>query len=123
MEKHSKIIISDDNKDFCAQLSHLLKNKGIDAVCVGKNGNKLLDAIFEIKPDAVICDIFLNEIDSIGIIQKVKNSIIRPKPLFFISTSFNNPVLRQEVFAAGASYIFPMPFNIFMGDNKLELGF
>ena len=112
MEKRSKIIISDDNKDFCAQLSLLLKNKGIDAVCVGKNGTKLLDAIFEIKPDAVICDIFLNEIDSIGVIEKIKNSIIRPKPLFFICTSFNNTVLRREVFAAGASYIFLMPFNL-----------
>ena len=112
MEKRKKVIICEDNKDFCSQLSASLKSKGIDSISVSKNGNKLLDAIFDFKPDAVVCDIFLNEIDTIGILEKIKSSIIRPSPLFFICTSFNNPLLRKEVFDAGASYIFLMPFNI-----------
>lgn len=65
MESRLKVIIADDNKDFSVPCSNLLKTYGFETCVLEKDGAALLEKIEEIKPDVVLCDIFMPYFDAI----------------------------------------------------------
>ena len=104
-----KVLISDDNKDFCAQASALLYRCGYETVFVPRDGSKLLEAIREQSPDVVIMDVFMPRYDAIGVMKAVGENADAPK--FMVISGFDNDALQREVMGAGASYYFMRPFD------------
>lgn len=111
MDSRLKIIIADDNKDFSVPCSNLLRTYGFDTVILEKDGAALVDKIGEIKPDVVLCDIFLPYFDAISVMKQVKAAGVAT-PLFMVMSTFDNPTLQKEVMNSGASYYFLKPFDV-----------
>ncbi len=111
MESRLKVIIADDNKDFSVPCSNLLKTYGFETCVLEKDGAALLEKIEEIKPDVVLCDIFMPYFDAISVMKQVKANGVA-KPLFMVMSTFDNPTLQKEVMDSGASYFFLKPFDI-----------
>ena len=106
-----KILISDDSKDFCAQLASLMHGYGFEPLFAPKDGQKLLEAIDEHCPDVVVMDVFMRCIDAIGIMKTVK-AAGKVDPAFVVISGFDNSKLESGVMAAGANYYFMRPFDI-----------
>ncbi|WP_312644575.1 response regulator, partial [Hydrogenoanaerobacterium sp.] len=111
MDSRLKIIIADDNKDFSLPCSNLLKTYGFETTIQEKDGAVLLEKISELKPDVVLCDIFMPYFDAISVMKQVKNAG-NAKPLFMVMSTFDNPTLQKEVMDTGASYYFLKPFDV-----------
>ena len=112
MTTSAKVIIADDNREFCSQASVLLNNYGFETIVAAKDGNKLVDLIKENKPDVVLMDVFLPNLDAIGVMKAVKEKLPMVNPLFMMMSSFDNPMLEKELIACGASYFFLRPFDL-----------
>jgi two-component system response regulator HydG len=66
-----KILVIDDDKDLCFLLNQFLIRKGYE-VAVKYSGEEALAYLQTAKPDLVICDLRLEDIDGITLLGKIK---------------------------------------------------
>ncbi len=109
--KH-KVLIVEDNKEFCAQCAGRLRSFGFDTFTSPKDGNKVVELIAENHPSVVLMDVFMPRLDAIGVMKAVKSLGITPVPLFMLMSTFDNSDLERELLANGATYYFLRPFDV-----------
>ena len=112
MDKKTKVIIADKSTELGFSLERKLSERGMDVTLCEKDGFKLLDNISKIKPDIVVADVFMPNLDIMGVLDNIKNSDIRKKPFVAAMSSFDNPKLEKETIEAGADFYFIKPFDI-----------
>ncbi len=104
MENHenTRILIADENPAQRTQLRDALARAGYRHIEEASGGDDALSKIDRTHPDVAIIDIWLSQIDGIGVIRACRNIDYRAdKPPVFIVTS---PVSNQNMFiqASGA---------------------
>lgn len=114
MTEKKKVLIADDNKEFCAQAASLLRTHDFETITVPKDGIKVAQAIIEHQPDVAVIDVFMPRLDAIGVMQEVRKDDTIDPPLFMTVSAFDNEVLEREVLSAGAAYYFLRPFDVGM---------
>lgn len=112
MNEKKKILIADDNREFCAQCSALLRTHGFEVQIIGKDGEKLLEAISAEKPCIVLSDVFMPKLDAIGVMRRVAELGLENAPRFMLMSTFDNAALERELINAGAYYYFLKPFAV-----------
>ena len=111
MTNKIKVLIADDNKEFCAQCSALLRTYGYETVVAPKDGFRVVELVEENQPNIVLLDVFMPRLDAIGVMKTIRESQILVQPLFMMMSTFDNPVLERELLNSGASYYFLKPFD------------
>lgn len=111
MENKLKVIIADDTTEFGQNCSKILKSLNMEVYLCAKDGNRVIESIKTIKPDAVLVDIFMTNLDALGVI-KFANSLEGYKPQIFVMSSFDNPQLEIQTLNAGAAYYLIKPFDV-----------
>lgn len=112
MDSKLKVIIADDSTEFGEQCLSLLKTYGMDVTLCEKDGQKLIHGIKIGKPDVVVADVFMPNLDIIGVLNEIDNLPKDERPMVLTISSYDNPRLEREAFAAGAAYYFIKPFDI-----------
>lgn len=110
MEKQIKIIICADDGEWSREHIDALASRGAQVMVTGRNGTTLLSKIREEKPDAVIMELFMAGLDSLGVMRAVKAEGI-PRPVFIVTASYSAPALERQVMEAGASYYAIQPYS------------
>lgn len=110
MEKHLKVLVSDDGQEFLQQYGRVFAEKGLEIVSSPKDGLKLLEKMESVHPDVVLADLFMPGLDGIGV-MRASASKGGKQPLFVILSGFSSPRLEREVMTSGASYFAVSPFN------------
>lgn len=97
MNKIIKVIIADD-VEIIAQMNKkiIMNNKNVEVIGIAKNGREELEMIINLKPDLVITDNKMPEMNGIEVIEKINNLEIDNKPDFILVTSDNNYELKNE---------------------------
>lgn len=111
MEKELKIIIADDSSDLGENCAKTFRAYGMRVTLCEKDGLKLLKAIKEILPDIVLADVFMPNLDILGVINKLKELNLKELPLIMAMSAFDNQRLEKELIEAGADYYFLKPFD------------
>ena len=120
MEYHdTRILIADENASGRAQLKEALLRAGYRHVEEAVGGDEALTKIDRMHPDVAIIDIWLSQLDGIGVMRASRNLDFRSdKPPVFIMTS---PVANQNMFiqasGAGAALCLIKPIRT---DSLLE---
>lgn len=112
VNKMMKIVISDDNGQFGNAISSILEGYGFECFLVDKNGASVIERIKEVEPDVVLIDVFMSQIDAVGVMKRVDDFSKKKAPLFFVMSSVDNSTLEKDVLSNGASYFFIKPFDI-----------
>ncbi|MEE1074708.1 MAG: sporulation transcription factor Spo0A [Acutalibacteraceae bacterium] len=112
MEEQIKIIIADGNTELGKNCAKAFESFGADVVICEKDGKRVLSKIKSEKPDIVLADVFMPNLDIFGVLNKVNNMTEFEKPLVMAMSSFDNEALEKEMMDAGASYYFLKPFDI-----------
>lgn len=122
MEKKLKVLIADDSTEFGQNCSNVLGLYGMETVLCPKDGKALSERIGTVKPDAVLSDMFMPNIDAIGVMRKVFGDNSTANPLYFVMSGFSSPRLESEALSAGAAYFFIKPFDFsVLAERILEL--
>ncbi|MCQ2450361.1 MAG: sporulation transcription factor Spo0A [Clostridia bacterium] len=112
MEKQLKIMIADNSTEFGQVLNSAFSNYGMKVTLCEKDGKKLLEEIDREKPDVVLADVFMPNLDILGVLANVKNMNPKDKPMVMAMSGFDNSRLEKETLNAGASFYFIKPFDI-----------
>lgn len=105
-----KIMIGDDSADNGIIYADGLKNMGFYVVTRPKDGLVLFEAIKNEGPDVVVVDAVMPHLDAIELIRKISASVYK-KPLFIVTSAYDNPFIEREVMSSGASYFMLKPFE------------
>ncbi len=114
MDSKLKVIIADDSTEFGEQCLSLLKTYGMDVSLCEKDGLKLVEKIKTHSPNVVVADVFMPNLDILGVLDEVNALPKESRPLVLTISSYDNPRLEREAFASGAAYYFIKPFDINM---------
>lgn len=101
MAKGKKILVVDDDRSSLEYLTYLLQQSGYEVSAV-ENGAEALERARSDRPDLVISDILMPEMDGFQLAQKLRakpgSSDI---PVIFYSATYSDPEARRLASAAG----------------------
>lgn len=112
MEKQLKIVIADDSSELGENCAKTFKAYGMKVLLCEKDGLKLLSKVKNEKPDIVLADVFMPKLDILGVINNLKESNAKEKPMIMAMSGFDNQRLEKELIDAGADYYFLKPFDV-----------
>ena len=111
MTNKIKILIGDDSAQYGVACASSLRAMGFFVITRTKDGLNIYDASKNEQPDVVIADAVMPSLDAIELIRKIQNSSYQ-KPLFIITSAYENSFIETQVMNAGASYFMLKPFDI-----------
>ncbi len=111
MKEMKKILIGDDTADFGITTANALRGYGLYAITRRKDGNVLMKAIVDEKPDVVIVDSTMPHMDAIELIKRTKAEA-SVFPAFIVTSSYDNPFVERQIMELGAAYFMLKPFEI-----------
>ncbi len=111
MENICRVLVADNSEAFGKACYRVFRTHGIEVECAQKDGRKLIEAVTRLQPDVVLMDVFLPNLDSIGVVKTLKAGNLKKMPKFIVVSGFDNPTLENEVMAAGTDYYFLRPFD------------
>ena len=112
MEKKLKIVIADDSTEFSKNCAKTLTGYGMEVISTQKDGLSVIAKIKSEKPDVVLSEVFMPNIDILGVLGEIKKLEPKHRPLVMVMSSFANPRLEKEILEAGACYYFLKPFDV-----------
>jgi len=107
-EKYDALIVEDE-KDLCFLLSLILRQKGINPLCI----NTIREAKVCIKresPDILFLDNHLTDGSGIDFILEMKKH--NPQTKIVMITAHNSAMDREKALINGADYFISKPFNM-----------
>ena len=108
MEK-IKFLMTDTGANCAAACKAALEAKGVEVHVCEKNGMAALDALRAQRPQAVLLDAFMPSLDAISVKQRYEQE--GGKAMFFVTGTFQNEELEQELLDSGFSFYFVKPFD------------
>jgi len=102
--KNPRVIIANNYDLYSKVLSLTLEEAGMEVVSTVASGNRLVDATLEHKPDIVLMEIVLAEMDGLAALSIIK--YMCPEIPVFIITDLENPVYMARAGELGAKGFF-----------------
>lgn len=113
--KKIKVLIADDNLDLSFITKENLEiNKQIEVVGIAKDGIEAIELTKTLKPDVLILDIIMPNLDGIGTLEQLQLENINVKTIVLSAMlSYNKQEkLYDTLLSLGASYIMTKPFDV-----------
>lgn len=108
-----KVLVADDNREFCGILRDYFTNEpDFELVDVCANGMEVLDVIAKKEVEVLILDLIMPYIDGIGVLEKLNEMHLEPRPKIIILTAFGQENITQKAVQLGADYYILKPFNL-----------
>lgn len=111
MKNRFKVLIAEDAAEFKTGTSDVFAENNFDARFCEKDGSKVVENIRAYQPDIVLMDMFMSNIDGVGVMRGIKKSKDIKIPIFVIISSFDSSMLEREALSAGAAYYVIKPFR------------
>lgn len=111
MTNKIKILIGDDSAQYGVSCASSLRSMGFFVITRQKDGMIIYDAIKNEQPDVVIIDAVMPNLDAIELIRKMQSSNYK-KPVFVVTSAYENAFIESQVMNAGASYFMLKPFDV-----------
>jgi two-component system chemotaxis response regulator CheY len=109
------ILVCDDAAFMRMMIKDILTKNGYNVAGEAENGLKAVEKYAEVKPDLVLLDITMPEMDGIQALKKIKES--DPNALVIMCSAMGQQALVIESIQAGAKDFIVKPFQ---ADRVLE---
>jgi phosphoserine phosphatase RsbU/P len=107
-----RILIVDDNDINLTMLRAIVQTLGIRHIATARTGIEGLTAIAREKPDLVLLDVMMPDMDGYEMCRRLRAVHSRTElPVLFV-TGLNDPARRAECFAAGGTDMVGKPINV-----------
>ncbi len=113
MSEDIRIVLVDDNKEFCELVKEYLDQQNhMRVVGIAYNGVEGLELVKEHQPDVVILDIIMPHLDGIGVLEELNRQGMIQDQKIIMLTAFGHEEVTQRVVELGASYYIMKPFDL-----------
>ena len=96
-----KLIIADDQVVIRKGLAKLLAGQGIDIVAEAKTGTEAISKTKKLKPDVLIMDVQMPDIDGLDALEKIRQVV--PQVKVIMMSAHDNPTYTARAMASGAA--------------------
>ena len=104
-----KILILDDEEEYLVSLQKFLHEFNY-AVCITVSSSQAIDAIKKEKPDLVLFDYKLPDMDGDYFLKKAKE--LSPATSYILITAWNDPVVLERFKKIGVTDVVLKPINL-----------
>ncbi len=116
-----KIVLADDNKDFCQVLKEYLSNEDdIEILGIAKDGIEALDLVKRTQPDLLVLDVIRPHLDGLGVIEKLNAMDIPKMPKIIVLSAVGQDKITQSAINLGADYYIVKPFDFVIFINRIR---
>ncbi len=110
----ANIFLANDNYNTLIEIKSLLEEAGYRAIDTFANGNELLFEFKNKKPDLIISDICMPQVDGFQLLREIKShpdKLVNSTPVILYSAMFNDFETRKLANELGADHFFNFPFE------------
>ncbi|WP_027340038.1 sporulation transcription factor Spo0A [Halonatronum saccharophilum] len=112
-EEVIKVLLVDDNKDFCSLIKEYLDGQGdFEVVGMAHNGLNALDLISEVEFDVLLLDVIMPHLDGVGVLEDLHKQGVAEEFKIIMLTAFGQEELTQQIINLGADYYILKPFDL-----------
>jgi DNA-binding response OmpR family regulator len=108
--KKKKILIIDDDPDITDSVKVILTANGFEAITAG-NSKEGVDAVSKYKPDMVLCDMMMEQVDSGSRIAGEIRKNNKKLPVYLLSSIGDATAQNIEMDKLGFSGVFQKPIS------------
>lgn len=106
-----KILVVDDEKDLAGMIKKRLKTAGYDVI-TAFDGQEGLKKIKEEKPDLIILDILMPQMDGVTMASSLKKDPdIKDTPIIFLTCLVENEEVKERHHLIGGGLFLAKPFD------------
>lgn len=121
MEEKVKILLVDDNREFCQLLTEYLNDQeGFEVVGVAHNGVDGLQILKEKNVDILVLDLIMPHLDGIGVMEEMNRTDLGEEVKTIILTAFGQEEVTKRVVELGANYYIMKPFDLDKLVNRIN---
>ena len=121
MNEKIKIVLADDNKDFCQVLKEYLSNESdIEILGIAKDGIEALDLVQKTQPDLLVLDVIMPHLDGLGVIEKLNAMNLPKMPKIIVLSAVGQDKITQTAINLGADYYIVKPFDFIIFINRIR---
>lgn len=107
------VLIADDNADFAELLKdYMNQHDDIDVIDIAKDGLEAIDKIVSLKPEVVILDVIMPNLDGLAVLERLSTMELERKPIYIMLSAIGQDVFIQKAVSLGAEYYIIKPFDI-----------
>ncbi|WP_055340261.1 sporulation transcription factor Spo0A [Paraclostridium sordellii] len=121
MNEKIKIVLADDNRDFCQVLREYLSNEDdIEILGIAKDGIEALDLVSRTQPDVLVLDVIMPHLDGLGVIEKLNSMNLAKMPKIIVLSAVGQDKITQSAINLGADYYIVKPFDFVIFINRIR---
>ena len=91
MDEKIRVLLADDDTEFCARMSAVLDSADdFELVGIAENGEKALSAVNELRPDVLIIELMLPVMDGMSVLSRLHEQD-GPHPAVMVFSAFASP--------------------------------
>ena len=121
MNEKIKIVLADDNKDFCQLLKEYLSNEeDIEILGIAKDGIEALELVQKTQPDLLVLDVIMPHLDGLGVIEKLNSMNLPKQPKIIVLSAVGQDKITQTAINLGADYYIVKPFDFVIFINRIR---
>lgn len=108
-----KVLIADDNREFCELLKEAIRQEeGLEVAGIANHGMDVLEFLGRQTADVIVLDIIMPHLDGIGVLERLNQMEFERRPKVVVLTAFGQETMTQKALELGADYYILKPFNL-----------
>ncbi len=116
-----RIVVADDNKDFCEIISEYLNDQeDFEVVGIAKDGMEACELVISLQPDIVILDVIMPHLDGLGVLEKLNSTKLERRPIYIMLSAVGQDKITQSAMSLGAEYYVVKPFDMNVLINRIR---
>lgn len=108
--QQKKILIADDNENIREALTYLLEDEGY-SLQIAKDGAETLEKVREFRPDVLLLDVMMPEVNGYDVCRTIKNDPDLGKTYIIMLTAKGQAAEQERGREAGADEYVIKPFS------------
>ena len=113
-----KFYLLDDDRNIRRILTQIITDRELGTVCgAGSNGHEGLEEVFDLKPDIIIADLLMPEMDGITFVEHARPGL--PDTAFIMLSQVSSKEMISAAYEAGVFFI-QKPINSIEVENVIQ---
>ncbi len=107
-----EVLVCENSSEFGQVCRNILNENGFEVSVGARDGFKILTMIESIKPDVIVMDYFLQNLNAPDVMEQIRERNPNYRPKFIVMSSSDNEVFERNSIAAGAVCFLLKPFDL-----------